>query len=814
MKTSRISRVPIALIAATLLSPLCLSWAPATRKPQPQKLAWNNQDTTPQNEEVCEPDVHPDMIYFKHIEGKGVGYKEGYSTLGAFITPYSTFSSVLPFLDLRGHVFNQSWKFAANAGAGIKYLSDSPWVFGAAAYYDYRQTSKSHYNQASLSFEFLMNRWEFRANGYLPFGHKTHTRKSSEVAAYLFDHFAGHNLFYDTVLNVHKRIEYVMKGADAEVGFQLMKPKQDYTLYLGIGPYYYHSPDHIHKHAFGGLARLQARVTPYLTLQVSDSYDNLFHNNFQGEVSVNIPFGGKILKKNAQFDAGCCDVLSMQARMVQPMHRNEIIVADKKKEHYYQTLDPIAQSIHGGLLNFVFVNGSAASGGDGTFENPFNNINTAFTDTNPGDVFYIYGGTYDLTSSLVTQDYQMVLGGSIKQYVPIQASPTTTGSVAIPPQSGSMPILSNPSTGLNGLVLVNGDENVFSGLNFVTDNLSYGGAALVNFLPSTQTYTPVNNITVINNIFNLSGGGHNGAMFQEVTGQTLVAYNQFKGNGSAPVGLLFDEENSFVGSVTIHDNTFTGWTTSGILIEANESTSGHAVVNANIYYNSASSNGSGLTGMRIFSSPLSGVGINLYADDHGTINALVNNNTASFNGTNGLEIDSDMNSTINATVCGNNFNYNGNESIGIQPIASSEINVLISNNSMSYNGTGGMGTLSPGGQTDAVLNIVIQNNIIRNNADVGIAFETNGTIFGNYTILNNQLIFNGTSRESVNGIPVSFYIDNPSGAIANLILDGNTNTNFYGLINSNTSGPGTFNIKQGGVNVGDIIEFGTFTVYD
>ena len=64
--------------------------------------------------------AHSDMIYFKHIEGKGYGYKEGYSTVGAFITPYSTFSNLLPFLDLRGHVFNSTWKFAANAGVGFK----------------------------------------------------------------------------------------------------------------------------------------------------------------------------------------------------------------------------------------------------------------------------------------------------------------------------------------------------------------------------------------------------------------------------------------------------------------------------------------------------------------------------------------------------------------------------------------------------------------------------------------------------------------------------------------------------------------------
>ena len=272
----------IICVTATLLSPFCLC-----------------------AEEICEPAVHSDMIYFKHIEGKGYGYKEGYSTLGAFITPYSTFSHVLPFLDLRGHVFNQHWKFAGNAGVGFKCLTDSPLVFGAGAYYDYRQTHKNHYNQVGLSLELLWDRWEVRANGYLPVGAKTHAHSTSEIASYNFEKFAGHSLFYTTTFDVHRKVEFAMKGVDGEVGFHLMKPHEFYTLYLGIGPYYFHSPHHLKRDVIGGQARIQARVTPYLTLQISDSWDTVFHNNCSRRSSVNIPFGGCILKKNGCFDASC-----------------------------------------------------------------------------------------------------------------------------------------------------------------------------------------------------------------------------------------------------------------------------------------------------------------------------------------------------------------------------------------------------------------------------------------------------------------------------------------------------------------------------
>jgi hypothetical protein len=142
------------------------------------------------NLKTCCPDVPSQLLYFKHIEAKGIGYKKGYSTVGAFLTPYTMFSDFLPFADLRGHVFNDG-KLAANAGLGVKYLSNHPFVFGGGVYYDYRQARESHFNQVSLCLETLARRWEARLNGYLPVGRKKHTRTHSQSVGFNFDHFAG-----------------------------------------------------------------------------------------------------------------------------------------------------------------------------------------------------------------------------------------------------------------------------------------------------------------------------------------------------------------------------------------------------------------------------------------------------------------------------------------------------------------------------------------------------------------------------------------------------------------------------------------------
>ena len=70
-------------------------------------------------------------ITARHIEGRGVGYTQGYSTLEMFLAPpASVDKSFLPFLDLRGHIFNKG-KPAANAGFGLRFIGNH--IFGINA---------------------------------------------------------------------------------------------------------------------------------------------------------------------------------------------------------------------------------------------------------------------------------------------------------------------------------------------------------------------------------------------------------------------------------------------------------------------------------------------------------------------------------------------------------------------------------------------------------------------------------------------------------------------------------------------------------
>ena len=106
----------------------------------------------------------------RHIESGGIGYKDGYTTFEAFLAPDPSQWTITPFLDARGHVFNNG-KWATNVGAGVRTLLGNR-AYGINAYYDYRNAGRFNSNQIGVGLETLGKLFDFRINGYLPVGAK------------------------------------------------------------------------------------------------------------------------------------------------------------------------------------------------------------------------------------------------------------------------------------------------------------------------------------------------------------------------------------------------------------------------------------------------------------------------------------------------------------------------------------------------------------------------------------------------------------------------------------------------------------------
>ena len=122
-------------------------------------------------EENCPDGKQHYRATIRHIESGGIGYEDGYTTLEAFLASDPSQWKVTPFLDARGHIFDNG-KWAANAGVGLRALWGNR-AYGINTYYDYRNTGRFNSNQIGAGLETLGELFDFRINGYLPVGAKT-----------------------------------------------------------------------------------------------------------------------------------------------------------------------------------------------------------------------------------------------------------------------------------------------------------------------------------------------------------------------------------------------------------------------------------------------------------------------------------------------------------------------------------------------------------------------------------------------------------------------------------------------------------------
>ncbi len=370
--------------------------------------------------EECVNDKQHSYLSARHIEAGGIGYDKGYTSLDAFFAPDPKPLSLIPFLDLRGHVFNNG-QLAANVGIGIRRMNENL-VLGFNAYYDYRNAQRNHYNQVGFGLEMLGRRYDFRVNGYVPIDRNA-------VVPYLteFAEFAGHEMI------VLQQYQIAMKGAQAEAGVYFGKSRWC-DFYAAAGAYYFKGT--IGPQTWGGKARFMATFKKYWTLELSNSYDKTFHNRFQCSLTFTLPLGGESFRKQTNNADYCDEPDVLFSRMVQPVQRQEIVV-EESLDRCAAAIDPVT----GQPYNFVFVDNNSNS--LGTYESPYPTLALAQANSKAGDIIYVFpgDGTTKGMDAGITLKTQQKLWGSGIDYT-LSAS---QGSIVIPAHSSSAPTMTNTS---------------------------------------------------------------------------------------------------------------------------------------------------------------------------------------------------------------------------------------------------------------------------------------------------------------------------------------------------------------------------------
>ncbi len=467
----------------------------------------------------CGSPFHVMHASIRHTEARGIGYRSGYTTIEGFGI-YDKNNDFMPFIDLRGHVFNDG-KFAGNIGIGERTaLFSINHLLGIYFYYDVRQDRHGlTVNQVSPGIELVGSRMEYRLNGYFPVGGtKSHTYGRS------FDKFKGHNI----IVKRHQR--EAMTGGDGEIGVHITQSTK-YDLYAAAGAYYF---DASSDSSWGGKARLVGRYKEYITLEASYSYDHLFHSIVQGTVAFNLPFGARL--KNRKKNCGEHRSLWFSRAAFAPQ-RFEIPVI-RRVTHRSKAINPAT----GKPWQVWFVNNTSSS--SGTYESPFPTLVQAQNASSAGDAIYIFPGdgtTKGMDKGIVLKDNQKLFGSGIKQVFP-----TTHGKLSVSAMSKKYPNITNTSLNINAVELGNSCEVAGLNISNVNGGLGInGGSSLV---------LGVKNTYVHNNIF--TNNGNNSINLANCQGNIIIKNNYIE-NGLVGVNIYSGNFN-LTSSINISNNILLG----------------------------------------------------------------------------------------------------------------------------------------------------------------------------------------------------------------------------------------------------------------
>ncbi len=752
------------------------SWGVFFKKSHKQK-ATQDEDFHAE-EEFYQEGSRAFQILARYLQGAGVGYSSSYTTLECFVARPRCVDSWVPFMDLRGLVFNNG-TLAANAGLGLRYVGQSV-AFGVNTYYDYRQTKEFHYNQVGVGLEAIGSFWGVNVNGYIPVG----TKKSPYFDPVLigsfpgaeFAFFQGHNIFVTApgTSGLLAKTEFAFTGVDANAFFRIFK--QDvFALDFGIGPYYFHGS--YGEFAAGAKASLTAHCTDYVFVNMNGSYDNLFRLRGQVGAGIAIPLGPKSFTRRCKKSSSSIPSF-YDLKLARGPDRNEVIVVDDVEQTLaVATAGGTELAINprtGQPYYIIFVNNLSSS--DGTFEDPYPTIQEALTQAplESADIIYVYEGDgtpYDVDNITLIDDL-MFLGSGIDYTLA-----TTVGTITIPPQSPGYPTIEN-TVGTTMLTFANrntvsgfilevinaGDTVVAAGIDSLVFSRNNYHTSVTASMTNMRFTDCIGSLFVEGNQFVMDpadAGSYGIALTDVGTGSSLlfVSGNSFINHAATPITLSYTGSSSPTVEIVDH-NIFTP-------PAAGSSTAIDILTSTATVLNGSISNQNILTGYNANN-------INLNWDGTGQHTFAVSGNTISTDPTapfaNGINLSTTANSS-SITIANNQFTNQIFQGISCFASNNAAFNFLIDNNNLTappdLNSTG----ISVIGISNSILNGSVTNNKCTEHKVNGISIYVNDSATINATVDRNQIFVSETLEGRVG---ISAYASNSTLATSSYTISNNT----------------------------------------
>lgn len=387
----------------------------------------------------------------------------------------------LSFIQANGTVSDGS-VYGANVGFVTRYQDlASYWFFGSSLWYDYESNPDQDLHQVGLGVEALSRFIEIRANGYLPVG----TTSRFEAVA---PRRLGMNILtgYDNL---------ALAGADIEAG---VRPFEMPEMWFFLGYYFYTDQDDLlDEDPLEGLrGRIELRPNRNLTLGVTVSHDDVYDTQVFGSVT----FAFRSFTDFLSAPGGC----NAEPQLTQLVTRKSRITTRRQNRL-------ARSSVTNAPLSIAQVNASAPAGGNGSVQQPFNNLTAAIAAAGENGIIFVEEGTFNESINLL--NCQRLLADGFLDTTPHVIS-TTSGTIAIPGQRPRAQV-TRPTITSNDLL---GTVKLCPEGSFV-DNVEIRGFEVANTVGSGIVGFLNNGLTIRDNV--VSGNSGFGIALFNASGDTV-----------------------------------------------------------------------------------------------------------------------------------------------------------------------------------------------------------------------------------------------------------------------------------------------------
>jgi hypothetical protein len=309
-----------------------------------------------------------------------------------------------------------------NVGAGYRWLHYAPYalegerVAGWSIWADGTSTREDNFfPQLGVSFESLGDLVDARINGYIPLGEQDKLgdfRPTGEID------FQSNFISQIT----QAVVDSSFYAAELEVAARLGAERDAWAF---AGPYFLANSD---DDTIGYKVGVRGYAWPDLMLQFAVSDDEIFATKATFSL---VWFVGRT---RTDFQPAC----GLPDRLREPVLRNDYVALTQK----FATDGIPLTDANGDPIRVVHVDSNAPAGGDGTFENPLNNLNDIMANSQEGDIVLAHAESVFTGQNAILQDDQRFLGEGNNMTFTVDTE--EEGTIDIPETSPGARALTRP----------------------------------------------------------------------------------------------------------------------------------------------------------------------------------------------------------------------------------------------------------------------------------------------------------------------------------------------------------------------------------